>query len=327
MTLADRPGWYGDSFVLPHMTIQPKGAQDAIMTDMTGRQHYIAQAGSRSEWLKLAEYCERNSRLAFGLSVALAAPLLSLLKLPGGGYHFFGPSSRNKTGLLVIAGSVYGGGGNDGFVRNWRMTDNGAEGVLADHNDLLLPLDELTMVDTELAAELYYMLGNGHGKARADKSGAAQATTQSRVLVLSSGENTAAHQIGAGKNKVRMTGGLAVRMLDIPIEVSPGESFEDLCGFSTAGVFAEEMTRIAKTHHGHAGPDFISSFIDRKAETIEFAERTIERFVAEYLEAGDDPQIRRAAIRFAIAASAGCLASKLGVLPWDENSAFRAAGT
>src|SRR5690606_33712284 len=122
-------------------------------------------------------------------------PLLRPLAMSGGGFHFWGQSSRGKTTLLTIAGSVWGGGGNDGFVRNWRMTDNGAEGLIADHNDILLPLDELTLVAPEMAAELYYMLANGHGKARAKKDGTAADTTQWKALVLSSGENTSAHQI------------------------------------------------------------------------------------------------------------------------------------
>lgn len=326
-TVADRPGWHGDSFVLPHHVIHPAGSEDDIIVDMSERQHYLSQAGSIEGWRKLPELAEYNSRVAFATCAALAASLLALLNLPGGGFHFFGRSSLNKTGTLIVAGSVWGGGGNDGFVRSWRMTDNGAEGMFANHNDLLLPLDELTMVPPEMAADLYYMLGNGHGKARAAKDGTARAVSQSRVMVLSSGENTAEHQIGAGRGKTRMTGGLSVRMPDIPIEHSPGESLEDLCGFASPGQLAEEMTRIGRSHHGHAGPAFIASIIDRKAETIGTAERLIETFVAEHVAHDDDPQIRRVATRFGLVAAAGQLAVSAGILPWHEASPQKAAAS
>lgn len=322
--LATRPGWHGDSFALPQVIIKASEAEKNVLLDMGGRKHYLAQAGSMEGWQKLAKLAERNSRAAFSICVALAAPLLQPMNLSGGGFHFFGQSSRGKTTLLTTAGSVWGGGGNDGFVRNWRMTDNGAEGTLADHNDLLLPLDELTMVAPELAAELFYMLGDGHGKIRAARDGTARASTQSRVLVLSAGENTAAHQISLAPNKVRMTGGLSVRMIDIPIEHTPGESFENLHGFKSAGLLAEQMSELAKTHYGHAGPAFVQVIAECKPGIVAQAGRLTDELVEELVDPEDDPQVRRVARRFGIVAAAGHLATITGVLPWREDSAFDA---
>ncbi|PVH28238.1 DUF927 domain-containing protein [Pararhodobacter oceanensis] len=322
--LATRPGWYGDSFALPHQIIKPSESKAHVLLDMGERKHYLAQAGSMEGWQELAKLAESNSRAAFSICVALAAPMLQPMDLSGGGFHFFGQSSRGKTTLLTAGGSVWGGGGNDGFVRNWRMTVNGAEGTLADHNDLLLPLDELTMIPPELAAELFYMLGDGHGKIRAERDGTARASTQSRVLVLSSGENTAAHQISLAPNKVRMTGGLSVRMIDIPIEHTPGESFEDLCGFKTAGLLAEQMSELAKTHYGHAGPAFVQKIADYKSGFVSVAKELIDMLVEELVDPEDDPQVRRVATRFGIVAAAGHLARQTGVLPWREDSAFDA---
>ena len=63
--------------------------------------------------------------------------------LEGGGLHFFGPSSCGKTIALKVAGSVCGGGGKHGYIRQWRATDNALEGTAAAHCDNLLCLDEI----------------------------------------------------------------------------------------------------------------------------------------------------------------------------------------
>ena len=278
-------------------------------------------------WQELTRVAEPNSRAAFSICVALAAPLLQPLNRTGGGFHLYGQSSRGKTTLLTLAGSVWGGGGNDGFVRNWRMTDNGAEGLLADHNDLLLPLDELTTVAPETAAQINYLLANGQGKTRATKEGDARAATQSRVLVLSSGENSFEQQIGLARGKTRMTGGLAVRMIDVPIEYAPEASFEKLSGFASAGHLAEHLATVARTHYGHAGPSFVQAMIDRKVEAISDAEKIIDQLMAETAQPGDDPQVCRAALQFGLVAAAGELAISAGILPWTKCAAFQAVKT
>lgn len=324
LNIATRPGWHGENFVLPDRFIGPVGA-DKIQLDMGDRQHFLVQAGTMANWQELARHAEQSSRAAFVICAALAAPLLTPLNRAGFGVHLFGQSSRGKTTLLTLAGSVWGGGGNDGFVRNWRVTSNGAEGLLCDHNDLLLPLDELTTVAPETAAELYYLLANGHGKVRATREGEAREAMQSRVLVLSSGENSAAQQIAQARGRVRLTGGMAVRMVDLPIEHAPGEAFENLAGFDSAGQLAETIAVRAESHYGHAGPAFVQAIVERRAEVVSAVEDGIARFLDDQVSPGDDPQVRRVAERFGLIAAAGRCATEFGILPWAPGSAFRAS--
>ena len=58
-----------------------------------------------------------------------------------------GTSSIGKTMILIVAGSVWGGGGMQGYRREWRATLNGLEGVAAMHSDALLALDEMGEID------------------------------------------------------------------------------------------------------------------------------------------------------------------------------------
>ena len=68
--------------------------------------------------------------LSSPLCAAFAAPLLHHTRSESGGYHFVGPSSTGKSTALIVAGSVWGGGGTGGYVRSWRTTANGLEGTL-----------------------------------------------------------------------------------------------------------------------------------------------------------------------------------------------------
>lgn len=319
-----RVGWTDKAFAHPDGMIVSEAESRNVVLDLGGRSHYLTSAGRIEKWHELARLAEPNSRVAFALCVAFAAPLLRPLNMSGGGFHFWGQSSRGKTTLLTIAGSVWGGGGNDGFVRNWRMTDNGAEALIADHNDILLPLDELTLVAPEMAAELYYMLANGHGKARAKKDGTGAGTVQWKALVVSSGENTSAHQIDKGRGKTRMTGGLAVRMVDIPIEIEPGVSFETYAPFAHPGELADRMSSIAKTHYGHAGRAFVAELVNDQDRLIGRARALREEIVPSLTNVADDPQVRRVAERFALAGAAGILAAEFGILPMQSSSILKA---
>ena len=85
----------------------------------------------------------------------------------GGGFHFFGPSSRGKTTIQRAAASVWGRGSADpGFIRSWRATANAQEAAAAQVTDTLLALDEIGVADSRDAAAAIYQLAAGVGKRR-----------------------------------------------------------------------------------------------------------------------------------------------------------------
>lgn len=324
-----RPGWVGDSFALPQGVISPPGETRQIKLDMDDKAHFFACAGDPEDWTRLASLAELSSRAMFALSVAFAAVLLKPMGESGGGFHLYGQSSRSKTTLLVLAGSTFGGGGIDGFVQSWLRTGNSAEAAAADHNDCPIMLDEQGLSDPELASDLYYMLANGHGKGRATVVGTARASVQWRVMTLSSGEcSSVAHmRTGSRGTKKRFTGGVAVRMVDIPVEASPGHTFEDIGHFESEGLLAEHIGREARRVYGHAGPAFIKQLVVDREAHLATARQIKERFIKTVTEPEDDPQVKRIAGRFGVVAAAGSLATQFGVLPWQENAAFDAAVT
>lgn len=325
--ITSRPGWTGNSFALPQGVISPPDETRRVKIDMCGKDHFFATAGNAEDWRALAGLVENSSRAAFALSVTFAAMLLKPMGESGGGIHFYGRSSRSKTTFLVLAGSVFGGGGIDGFVQSWLRTGNSAEATAADHNDCLIALDELGMSDPELASDLYYMLANGHGKGRATVVGSARPSVQWRVMTLSSGEDSSAVHMRSGPRaaKKRHTGGIAVRMVDIPIEVAADQSFEDIGEFESEGALAEHIGREARRVYGHAGPAFITHLVADRDTHIKAAHDTKKHFVEAVTQKDDDPQVKRVAGRFGVVAAAGELAVQFGVLPWKTGAAFKAA--
>lgn len=73
--------------------------------------------------------------------------------------------------MAMVAGSVCGGGGPRGYMRQWRTTDNALENWAILHNDNLLILDELGQASAETVSRSPYGLANGQGKARMQADG------------------------------------------------------------------------------------------------------------------------------------------------------------
>lgn len=168
----DRLGWHGQVFVLPNQTYG-NGQDERVLFQVDRVSDDLFRVkGELEEWKEqIAKLCAGNSRLAFAVSAAFAAPLLHPASLEGGGFHLRGGSSIGKTTALQVAGSVWGGGGVNGYCQSWRATSNGLEAVGVAHCDTLLCLDEMSQINGQDAGQTAYMLSNGQGKSRARKDG------------------------------------------------------------------------------------------------------------------------------------------------------------
>ena len=162
-----------------------------------------------------------NSRLVFALSVAFAGPIADLLNDEGGGVHLVGGSSLGKSTAIVVAGSVYGGGGRIGFAQTWRNTGNGLESVAKAHSGTLLALDEIGELDAREAGSTAYLLVNGQGKGRATTRDAdLRPRAEWRVMLLSSGEIGLGDKIAESGRRAKT--GQLIRIVDVPADAGPG---------------------------------------------------------------------------------------------------------
>lgn len=259
--------------------------------------------------------------MIFSLSAAFAGPLLGICHEENGGFHLRGASSTGKTTSLYVAASLFG---SKDYIQRWRATANGLEATAKMYNDLLLPLDEMGEINPKDAGEVAYMLGNGSGKARADKTGGARDKARFRCLFLSTGEvSLAQHMLEEGK---RAKAGQETRIADIPADLGPYGVFESLHGHLDGATFANAIMEAARECHGVAGREYIVR-LSENFETVRMAiDATIDAFIEEYVPKGSSGQVKRVGRRFGLVAAGGELAVHFGMIPWEKNSAIKAVG-
>jgi uncharacterized protein (DUF927 family) len=170
------------------------------------------------------------------------------------------------------------------------------------------------------------MLAHGQAKARARGDGTARRALTWRVLMLSSGETTLADKMReAGK---RSRAGQAVRLVDIPADAGAGLGvYETLHGHADGAALARHLRDATARCYGVAIRAYLAALVaDREGITAAVAEGR-RRWVREHCPAGADGQVERVADRMGLLAAAGELATALGVLPWPDGEASRAAAT
>ncbi|MBN8819350.1 MAG: DUF927 domain-containing protein [Sphingomonas sp.] len=323
----DRLGWVGGAFALPDRTIGSEYGARVVYQSAEGGDHPYLCAGALADWQGgVAAPAEGNFRLMLAISGAFVGPLLGLLDEEGGGVHMRGPSSIGKSTALIAAASVWGKPAR--YLKQWRATANGLEGVAVAHSETLLCLDELGQLDPREAGSAAYLLANGQGKSRAGRSGTLRAPAAWRAFFLSSGEiGLAALAQRDTRSAARPGAGQEIRILDIEADAGKGFGlFDHLAGQASAERLARHVKEQAGQHHGHAGPAFVEGMIARGLESVaDDLSACLRIFVDEYLPASATGQVARAARRFGLIGCAGELAISLGVLPWRAGTAEQAA--
>ncbi|MBL8445438.1 MAG: DUF927 domain-containing protein [Zoogloeaceae bacterium] len=311
-------GWCGDVFVLPDAVIGPNAAGVIFQSGERSHDEH-GQAGSLDGWqTEIAARAMGNPLFVLALSAAFAGPLLKRTNTEGGGLHFVGDSSTGKTTILEAACSVWGG---PGYRRSWRATANGMEGAAALFNDCLLALDEISECDPREVGAIVYALGNGRGKQRASRTGAARSVSRWQAIIVSTGERTIGTTMMEGGHRTKA--GQAVRLLDIPAARQFG-CFDTLHDLPTGTALSDAIKRAAGLHYGHAGRAFLERLTHDGRDMAARLE-TIKTKLPAFNPPDAEGQGRRAAGRFALLALAGELATDYGITGWPEGAALEAA--
>lgn len=318
----DRLGWHGDVFVTPSEAIGHTN-ESVVFQNAHALEPGFSSSGNAYEWRdSVAALAQGNSRLVFALSVAFAGALAHIAGEDSGGFHLRGASSSGKSTALKLAASVWGNPSS--YVRLWRGTINGLEGLAALHNDGLLILDEISQVDPAAAGDAAYLLANGQGKARANRNGLARAPQQWRLLFLSAGEESlSAIMARAGK---KTSAGQEIRLADIEADAGAGMGiFETLNGHPSAAALATAIKDASSKYHGTIGRKWLAQLVLNRATLPALIADSIKSFLARAVPAGATGQVERVARRFALAAVAGELATQYKLTGWQEGEATQAA--
>ena len=321
----DRAGWHNSEgkavYVQPRHTFGDSPEHRVIYQSDSGMENTFRSAGTLDQWRgKVAALCIGNTRLAFAVSSAFAGMAMRWIKSESGGFHLRGDSSSGKTTALRVAASVFGG---DSFMQRWRATDNAIEAIAAQHCDALLVLDELAQVDPKQAGEIAYMLGNGQGKARANRSALPKPLLRWNLLFLSAGEVGLAQHVAESGKRVRA--GQEVRMVDMPADTGVHGAFESLHDHESASSFSDAVTTACKRWHGTAAPAFIEHLIAQQEGLSARMLAAVDAVAAQMIPEAASGQVHRVGGRFALVAAAGELATQAGITGWPEGEATRAA--
>lgn len=317
-------GWHGKDFIeTDHYELLEGSSQKQYVLDpATAHGHRYNTAGTLEDWKNsVARLCDRNSRPALAICAAFAAPLLHLVKAQNIGLHLRGISSTGKTTTLFAAGSVWGGSEEDnnlGFVESWRATANGLELQCALHNDSLLCLDEISLVNDREIGDIVYSLGNGTGKRRATRDIKARPVIHFRLVFLSCGERSLKEMMETTGKRVR--GGQESRLIDIPADVGKGYGiFEELHGHPDGASLSNCLTQAAKTYYGTAGRAWIDYLKQDPKAAAEKAKALQQEFISELhlAEHHASGEISRVAQAIGLLSAAGEMASEAGITGWE----------
>lgn len=320
----DKVGWYNNTYVLPDAQFG-ENLQEKIYFE-AGSDSLHACSGTLQEWQEhVGRYCQGNSLLVLAASYALTGVLLRPCGMEGGGLHIYGASSTGKTTAALVAGSICGGGGNRGYLRQWRSTHNALENTAAMHNDGLLVLDEVGQATAEAVSQVAYMLPNGQAKGRMKSDATARKVLTWRLNFLSTGELTINDKIEE-TGKLKSMAGQMVRIIDLPVDAGAGRNlFQNLHGQPDTATLSNVLSNSSVAFHGTPIRAFLEQFCQKAESCKQRIHAALDDFERENVPVGASGQVLRVARKFGLIAIAGELAIEWGIFPLNKGDADAAA--
>lgn len=317
-TTVDRTGWHGPVFATNGWTVGQADEQHHFVGQLS-TSPLLQESGSLQEWKdQVGSLCDGNPLAILSVGVALAAPLLKHAELENGAFHLVGNSSTGKTTLLQVAASVCGA---PEFLRSWVSTANGLAAVAAEHNDMLLALDEIGLARPEDVDTAVYHIMNGASKLRANISGDLTTQTHWRTLALSSGEIWLSEVFQQMGKSVRA--GQETRLVEIPVFGQFG-AFDELHGFASSQELVDALKSGSKHQHGTLFRQWVELLTENTEELTGYIQHEVVRYTEQWTTSHMASQVVRVIKRFALITSALCLACRNYLLPWTEAESERA---
>ena len=186
--------------------------------------------------------------------------------------------------------------------------------------------DELSEIDGNSADAMAYMLGNGIGKARANRNADARPISKFKLIFLSSGEiGLQAKLYEKGKS---YKAGQTVRFIEIPADSGSGYGiFENLHEFTNSRDLSNHLREASSKFYGTPIDVFLSWLTKDLANNIKIVSELKDKWIKEYLPKDTDNQAQRIAGRFALVAAVGELVIQAGILTLPNEAIFESCNT
>jgi putative DNA primase/helicase len=299
------------SFALHSETIGDQSIRYLDVTPPT--DPLIQRCGDIQGWQQtIGAMAAGNSRLIGAIGIALAAPLLKILGVEGGGLHIFGTSSIGKSTALAVSISVTG----ELRFATWNSTANGLEAGAEAHSDLLYPIDEVGQALTKVVEDASYCLANGVGKSRMSKDTSARNIKRWVTLFFSTGEFAMISFLQAGG--IICKGGQESRMPSIPGDAGCGLGlFDTIHDWASPKEFADELKAQGPKNKGTVLAAFLERLVlvANDPTWVDRQKKRHQAIVKQLQGTASDPgeTVGRVAGRFALIQLALELAQEWGV--------------
>jgi hypothetical protein len=332
-----RQGWTenGKTFVLVDGAIgenadQIIGVNRAYsVSDPSGR---LSISGDWKSWRDtVAELAGHSTILMFAICVALGAPLLAIVNRQSFSINLSGRSRLGKTVATLMGASVIGTARTADLI-TWNITDARLEQRLAEFNDAIFPIDDLTTMrgtDKEKyqrVRELAYKITGGWTTARHDSFTLAHEGVHQdwNCIVLTSSEKSVrdlAHAV-----KLERQHGEALRLIDVPV-MNDGQDhiFDRLTeDVDTSNFEAWKKTKFAKIadaceqNYGQAWRKYIESLIAEYPKLKKYVDERISFFERHACDDFDGDVARDVARKLGVVYAGGMLGIRCGLLPWEK---------
>lgn len=332
-----RSGWRGASYVIPTKVFSPKSSKEKFRIYLPDApQDFIAKfrpSGTRKSWVKeIGRFCQGNTGLMFGVSLALVQPLLDLITAELGGFQLYGESGQGKTTVLIVSGAVWGGkvGEALGYCLVWNHTDNNIEAQAALYSGTFLPIDETRNIADGAKnratsfSSITMRLSTGKGKGRLTEKDGVKTW---KSIYLSTTNLTVDDILTAGGEVV--DDAYRVRAIDIPLPENGHGIFENLHGFASGEDLSNHLKKASTEQYGTLIRAFLRRLVQARADDEAGLKEQLEGWRQGYIrqaneDIGSAPGMGRFHERFATVYLGARLAIEFGLLPWDPEDLLEA---
>jgi len=314
----DRAGWHGYCFATPNKTYG--NSEDEELLFHSDNKSPYTVSGSFQEWQELSQLIEPHALAVLAFSSAFSGQLVLPLGAESGGFHIYGSSTDGKSTVTKASCSIWGNPKH--ISKSWRTTDNALENEAELRNDSFLNLDELRQAVPKAVSDIVYMLTGGQGKARSSKAGKNRDAKQFSLMYTSTGEVTLEEHLRRGN--IELDAGLLLRFAHIPSDAGKGYGVFDCINYGTAPQdIGNRINELASKHYGHAGIKWLEYLTQDKDAVMQKAQALLDSFIEQHSQIKNG-QASRVLRRFALVATAGELATQVGITGWKQGRAFEA---
>jgi putative DNA primase/helicase len=325
--VTDRTGWTDGIYLLPDAVIASTktcSRKIPLILDTVVDLRSLTTRGTLEGWKKeVATPCAKNSRPALAICCGLAAPMLTLVGVAGGGINYTGGSSLGKSTTAKVGASTWG---SPASILSWEATSVGIEQHAVARNDSLMVLDEMGLASAATLGRTVYQLVSGMERMRGTKTVTARPAKNWTTFILSTTEKGLGDKLSESGEQIQA--GQEVRLVDVPI-CPPGQTqaFEDPAGHRSTEALATHLNFAVTRNYGHAARAFIQVLADLSLEDLAMVRARVNEWPDTALPMVKEinPQVRRVANRFGLVAVAGEMAIEAGILPWTPGTANWAA--